>query len=62
VGRGIWKLAQNGSDVRVDYDWKILAEKSLLKYFSFIMKPFGANHRWAMAMGEESLKLEVARQ
>ena len=27
------------------------------------MKPiFGANHRWAMGRGEESLKLELARR
>ena len=27
------------------------------------MKPiFGANHRWAMARGEESLNLELARR
>jgi len=63
VGRGIWTLVQDGPDVLVKYDWKILAEKPLLRDFSFIMKPiFGANHRWAMAKGEESLKLELARR
>jgi hypothetical protein len=63
VGRGIWTLTQDGPDVLVEYDWKILAEKPLLRDFSFIMKPlFGANHRWAMAKGEESLKLELARR
>jgi hypothetical protein len=62
VGRGIWTLVQEGSDVLVRYDWKIQAEKPLLRDFSFIMKPlFGANHRWAMAKGEASLKLELAR-
>ena len=61
VGRGIWTLVQDGSDVLVTYDWKILAEKPLLRNLSFIMKPiFGANHYWAMAKGEESLKLELA--
>ena len=45
------------------YDWKIRADKPLLKYGSFLMKPiFSANHRWAMAKGEESLKLELARR
>lgn len=62
-GRGIWTFQQDGSWVNVTYDWKILAEKPLLKYFSFIMKPiFSANHRWCMAKGEESLKLEIARR
>lgn len=62
-GRGIWTFEQNGAWVNITYDWKIKAEKPLLRYFSFIMKPlFSANHRWAMAKGEESLKLEIARR
>ena len=61
-GRGIWTFKQDGPWVNITYDWKIKAEKRLLRYFSFIMKPiFSANHHWAMAKGEESLKLELAR-
>jgi len=31
-------------------DWRIRAEKPLLRYRSFLVKPvFGANHRWVMA-------------
>jgi len=62
-GRGIWTFKQVGEWVDITYDWKISAEKSLLRYFSFIMKPlFAANHHWAMAQGEKSLKLELARR
>lgn len=63
VGRGIWTFAQDGDWVNITYDWKINAEKPLLRYLSFLMKPiFSANHRWAMARGEESLRLELARR
>jgi hypothetical protein len=63
VGRGIWTFVQDGDDVLVVYDWKIQAEKPLLRRLSWLMKPvFGANHRWAMARGEESLRLELARR
>jgi hypothetical protein len=63
VGRGIWTFEQQGEYVRVSYDWKINAEKPLLRYLSFLLKPiFGANHQWAMRMGEESLKLELMRR
>jgi hypothetical protein len=63
VGRGIWTFVPDGSDVIVVYDWKIRADKPLLRSLSFLLKPvFGANHRWAMARGEESLKLELARR
>ena len=62
-GRGIWTFEQDGEWVNITYDWKISAEKPLLRYFSFIMKPiFAANHRWAMQKGEESLKLELTRR
>jgi hypothetical protein len=62
-GRGIWTFEQDGEWVNVTYDWKIKAEKPLLRYFSFVMKPiFSMNHRWAMAKGEESLQLELARR
>jgi len=61
-GRGVWTLTQDGDDVDITYDWRIRADKPLLKYLSFALKPFfAANHRWAMAKGEESLKLELLR-
>jgi hypothetical protein len=63
VGRGVWTLEQHGDWVNVIYDWRINAEKPLLRAFSFLLKPiFAANHRWAMRMGEESLKLELMRR
>jgi hypothetical protein len=63
VGRGIWTFAQDGEWVNITYDWKINAEKPLLRNFSFIMKPlFSANHQWAMRQGETSLKLELLRR
>jgi hypothetical protein len=61
-GRGIWTFEQDGEWVNVTYDWKIRADKPLLRVFSFLLKPvFSANHRWAMARGEESLRAELER-
>lgn len=63
VGRGEWTLRQDGEQVHVTYDWRIRAEKPLLRRLSFLLRPvFAANHRWAMACGEESLRLELARR
>lgn len=63
VGRGEWTLTQDGAFANVDYDWRVRADKPLLRYLSFIFKPlFAANHRWAMARGEESLKRELLRR
>lgn len=63
VGRGVWHFEQSGDEVAITYDWRIRAEKPLLRLFSPILKPiFAANHRWAMKTGEESLKIELARR
>jgi hypothetical protein len=62
-GRGVWVFEQTGRFVELTYDWRLSAEKPLLKYLSFALRPlFEANHRWAMARGEESLKLELLRR
>ncbi|MCG3117899.1 MAG: hypothetical protein ALAOOOJD_00011 [bacterium] len=62
-GRGIWTFEPDGEAVKVIYDWQIRADKPLLRALSWLFKPiFSANHRWAMAKGEESLKLEIARR
>jgi membrane protease YdiL (CAAX protease family) len=66
VGRGVWTFtpadgAAGATDVT--FDWRIRAEKPLLKAFSFLLKPvFSANHRWAMDRGLESLRLELRRR
>jgi hypothetical protein len=63
VGTGVWTLEQRGDIVDVQYDWRIRADKPLLRYGTPIFRPiFGANHRWAMARGEESLRLEMQRR
>ncbi len=62
-GNGAWTFEQDGAFVNITYDWRIKAEKPLLRYLSFIFKPiFSANHRWAMAQGEASLKRELVRR
>lgn len=63
VGRGTWTFVQDGPMVNVIYDWRITAEKPLLRQLSPLLKPlFEANHRWAMRQGEESLVLELRRR
>jgi len=62
-GTGVWTLKQDGDYLDVTYDWRISAEKPLLRYGTFILRPiFAANHRWAMARGLESLELELRRR
>jgi hypothetical protein len=63
VGTGVWTITQDGDFVDVTYDWRIAVNKRLLQIGTPVFRPiFGANHRWAMARGEESLELELRRR
>ena len=63
VGTGKWTFAPDGPEVEITYDWRIRATKPLLSRSSRLLRPFfAANHRWAMARGEESLGLELRRR
>ena len=63
VGGGTWTFVRDGDEVSAYYDWRIRAEKPLLRRLTWLMRPaFSANHRWAMRKGEESMRLELARR
>jgi hypothetical protein len=62
VGRGVWTFSQQGDTAVIVYDWRIRAIKPLLSRLSWLLRPlFSANHRWAMARGEQSLRIELER-
>ncbi len=62
-GLGVWTFTQDGNFVDATYDWRLAAKKPLLQNLSWLIKPlFESNHRWAMAQGEQSLRLELARR
>ncbi len=62
-GTGRWRFEQVGPEVVITYDWRVSATKPLLRRLSWLLRPaFSANHHWAMAKGEESLKLELRRR
>jgi hypothetical protein len=62
-GTGVWTFKQDGDFVDIEYDWRIAANKPLLRIGTPLFRPiFAANHRWAMARGEESLELELRRR
>ncbi len=63
VGRGVWSIREQGDLAGVAYDWRLRAEKPLVRSLSFLLRPvFAANHRWAMERGRESLELELRRR
>lgn len=63
IGSGRWTFEQDGPEVVLTFDWSISATKPLVRRLDRLLKPiFAANHRWAMARGEESLRLELRRR
>ena len=63
AGTGRWTFVADGPDTVVTYDWRVTATKPLLRRVGWLLRPaFAANHRWAMARGEESLRLELQRR
>jgi hypothetical protein len=63
AGGGRWEIEPSGAWVDVTLDWEVRADKPLIAMLSPLLRPvFGANHRWAMRRGEESLVLELARR
>jgi hypothetical protein len=63
AGRGEWTFEQAGAFTVATYDWRVRAEKPLLRALApLFSSALAANHRWAMRMGEESLALELARR
>jgi hypothetical protein len=56
-------LNEHGEDLEIVFDWRLRAEKPLLKSLSFLLKPlFRRNHRWAMERGEQGLRRELNRR
>ncbi len=63
AGRGEWAFEQAGAWTLATYDWRVSAEKPLLRALSpLFASALAANHRLAMRMGETSLALELARR
>lgn len=63
VGTGVWACFEVPGGTEVRYEWRVRADKPLLRRFSFLLRPiFELNHRWAMARGLESLELELERR
>ncbi len=63
IGTGVWNFQQDGQTCIITYDWRISAEKPLLKKLTRLLRSaFSANHEWAMRKGLQSLKLELRRR
>jgi|SRR5947209_3128981 len=60
VGSGVRTIEPDGPFTNVAYDWRLRADKPVIRALSFLVKPlFRWNHNWAMARGREGLEAEL---
>ena len=56
-GRGVWTLTPTSNGVHVRFDWRVNAERPLLRMLTPILKPlFRWNHHWAIQRAKEGLE------
>jgi hypothetical protein len=62
-GTGLWKLKQEGESTVIDFNWDVRANKAVVRWLSFLLKPlFSWNHDWVMNTGEKALQSEINRR
>jgi hypothetical protein len=63
VGSCVCRAEAGDGRVRLDFDWRVRAEKRVLRRWSWLLKPlFTWNHRWVMRQGRRGLGTELARR
>jgi uncharacterized protein YndB with AHSA1/START domain len=56
-GRGIWTLTEKDRGTHVAFDWRVNADRPLLRYLTPLLRPlFRWNHDWAIARAREGLE------
>jgi quercetin dioxygenase-like cupin family protein/uncharacterized protein YndB with AHSA1/START domain len=56
-GRGTWTLTALGADTHVRFDWRVFADRPLLRVLTPVARPaFAWNHAWAIARAREGLE------
>ena len=56
TGRGVWTLTPRDGRVHIRFDWRVLADRALLRYLTPILRPlFRFNHNWSIQRAREGL-------
>ena len=56
-GRGVWTLTSDGGAVHIRFDWRVIADRALLRYLTPVLRPlFRWNHNWSIERAREGLE------
>jgi hypothetical protein len=62
-GRGHWTLTPRDSGVHVRFDWRVYADRPLLRALTPVLRPiFRWNHNWSIARAREGLEPYARRR
>ena len=57
TGRGKWTLTPRNGGVHVHFDWRVYADRPLLRVLTPLLRPvFRWNHNWSIARAREGLE------
>ena len=57
TGRGLWTLTPRDGRVHVHFDWRVFADRPLLRVLTPVLRPvFRWNHNWSIARAQEGLE------
>jgi len=57
TGKGVWTLSPRGGRVHVHFDWRVIADRPLLRYLTPVLRPvFRWNHNWSVQRAIEGLE------
>jgi hypothetical protein len=60
-GKGIWKFEPVEGGTKIIFDWRVAANKPIIRAFSFLLKPlFKANHAYCVRKANEGLRKDLA--
>jgi hypothetical protein len=57
TGKGIWTLTPRDGKVHIHFDWRVIADRPLLRYLTPVLRPvFRWNHNWSVKRAIEGLE------
>jgi hypothetical protein len=60
-GKGTWLFRQVNNGTEITFDWRVAANKKLIRWFSFLLKPlFKANHHYCMVKAKQGIEKDLS--
>jgi uncharacterized protein YndB with AHSA1/START domain len=57
TGRGVWTLTASGDRVHIHFDWRVFADRPLLRVLTPVLRPlFRSNHNWSIQRAIDGLE------